>query len=158
MADARFEDGGEAPLHLMARAAEDMAVLSALMQDAVLPVEEMRWDRRARRFALLINRFRWEDSDFAEVSGRPYERVRSLVTIQDVLSVRSQGLDPREGDQVLEILSLGWRPGDDGTGHLLLTLAGDGAVEIAVETLEIHLTDVTRPYVAPSRKKPDHGA
>ena len=113
--------------------------------------------RFRREFALLLNRFRWEDSDFAEVSGRPYERVRSLVTIQDVLSVRSQGLDPREGDQVLEILSLGWRPGDDGTGHLLLTLAGDGAIRLGVECLDIQIRDVTRPYAAPSGRAPDHG-
>lgn len=158
MADARFQDGGEAPLQLIAQTGEDVTVLSALIQDAVLPAEEMRWDRRARRFALLINRFRWEDSRFAETSGRPYERVRSLLTVTDVQSVRVQGITPRAADQVLEILSLGWQPGEDGTGHLLLTLAGDGAVEIAVETLEVHLTDVTRPYIAPSRKKPDHGA
>jgi CubicO group peptidase (beta-lactamase class C family) len=53
MADARFEDATEAPLHLVARDAEDLAVLSALVQDAVFPISEMRWQKGQRRFALL---------------------------------------------------------------------------------------------------------
>ena len=43
MADARFEDGGEAPLHLVAQDAEDLAVISALVQDAVFPITEMKF-------------------------------------------------------------------------------------------------------------------
>jgi hypothetical protein len=67
MADARFEDAGEAPVNLVtAMDAEDLAVISALVQDAVFPATEMRWDRRRRRFALLLNRFRWEDREAAE--------------------------------------------------------------------------------------------
>ena len=59
--DARFEDGGEAPLNLGALDAEDLQVISSLVQDAVFPASEMSWDKRAGRFALLLNRMRWED-------------------------------------------------------------------------------------------------
>jgi hypothetical protein len=63
--DATFEDGNEAPLRLKALDVEDLAVLSGLVQDSVFPETEMKWDRSARRFALLLNRFRWEDADKA---------------------------------------------------------------------------------------------
>jgi len=106
--DASFEDGAERPLRLMARDKEDLQVLSALIQDAIFPATEMTWDRKARRFALLLNRFRWEDAD--------------------------------------------------GTGRVVLNLAGDGAVACDVETLEVVVKDVTRPYVAPSGKAPSHPA
>ena len=156
MADARFEDGDERPLNLFAQDGDDLGVISALVQDSVLPVTEMTWDRKARRFALLLNRFRWEDRAAAEAAKRPVERVRSLLVVDDVLAVKTQGIDRRDRDTVLSLLSLTWEPGPDGTGRLVLVLAGDGAVAVEVEALDVSLRDVTRPYRAPSGKVPSH--
>jgi hypothetical protein len=157
MADARFSDGDEGPLRVIAQGAEDVPVLSALLQDAVLQASDLRFDPRRRRFAALVNRFRWEDRDAAARAGRPFERARALLTVEDVATVRSQGFDRRDGTLVLSILSLGWEAGEDGTGRLILTLAGDGAVALEVEALDLRLEDVTKPYIAPSRRAPDHG-
>jgi len=156
MTDASFAEGREAPLRLRALDAEDLAVISALVQDAVFPLGEMRYQRRRRRFAVLLNRFRWEDRAGAEARRRPYERVRSLLVVEDVLSAATQGLDLSERDTVLSLLALDFAPGEDGAGRLTLTLAGDGAVALEVECLEVSLRDVTRPYVAPSGKAPRH--
>jgi hypothetical protein len=156
MTDARFEEGGEAPLHLVAVDADDLRVISSLAQDAVLPVTEMQHDPKRRRFALMLNRFRWEDRVEAERVGRAYERVRSVLVVEDVLKVRTMGFDRADKDLVLSLLSLDFTPGDDGTGRLTLTLAGDGAVALDVEALEVRLEDVTRPYRAPSGKVPKH--
>ncbi|TCP39265.1 DUF2948 family protein [Rhodovulum marinum] len=154
--DARFADGAERPLHLIAVDPGDLPVISALVQDAVFPVTEMRWDRRGRRFAILLNRFRWENREAAELRGRPYERVQSVLTVEDVLAVASQGFDRDDQDLVLSLLSITFEPGKDGAGQVILTLAGDGAVSLAVECLEVTLHDVTRPYEAPSGKAPRH--
>ncbi|MCW8842034.1 MAG: DUF2948 family protein [Rhodobacteraceae bacterium] len=154
--DARFEDGGEAPLNLGALDSEDLAVLSALAQDAVFPATEMQWRAKERRFALLINRFRWEDAPQAERLGRPVERVQAVLAVDNVLGVASQGIDRKDGDTVLSLLSVTFEPGEDGAGHVLLTLAGDGAIRLSVEALEVALKDVTRPYKAPSGKAPTH--
>ena len=156
MTDARFEDGGEAPLRLVAQDAEDLKVISALVQDAVLPVTELKFDARRRRFALLLNRFRWEDRAEAERVGRAYERVRSVLVVEDVRRVQSFGFDRADHDLVLSLLSLDFAPGEEGTGRLTLTLAGDGAIALDVEALEVRLDDVTRPYRAPSGKAPGH--
>lgn len=152
--DARFEDGREAPLNLGAFDPEDLQVLSSLVQDAVFPAAEMAWRPRERRFAILLNRFRWEDAG-RERHGA--ERVRSVLAVDHVLKVSSQGIDRSEKDMILSVLTVGFEPGEDGTGHVLLTLAGDGAIRLAVEALEVTLKDVTRPYKAPSGKAPDHG-
>lgn len=154
--DARFEDGGERPLRLKALEPDDVPVIAALVQDAVFPVTEMVWDRRNRRFALLINRFRWEDKAAAERRGRGFERVQSVLAIEDVQGVQSQGIDRSDGDTVLSLLTLAFAPGSDGGGRLEIMLAGDGAIAIDVEALEITLRDVTRPYSAPSGKAPGH--
>ncbi|NVK14405.1 MAG: DUF2948 family protein [Rhodobacteraceae bacterium] len=158
MTDASFEDGREAPLNLGALEEEDLKVLSSLLQDAVFPVTEMSWRASEHRFALLVNRFRWEDRDAAERRGRAYERVQSLLTVDNVLGVSSQGVDRKDKDLILSLLSVTFEPGSDGAGHVLLTLAGDGALRLAVEALEVSLRDVTRPYKAPSGQAPDHGA
>ena len=154
--DARFEDGREAPLRLKALDAEDLQVLAALAQDAVFPSAEMRWDRKARRFAILLNRFRWEDAERAKKRGRAVERVQSVLSVEDVLRVQSQGVDPTDTETVYSLLSVGFIPAEDGMGRVELTLAGDGVIGIEVEALEVLLRDVTRPYAAPSGKVPGH--
>lgn len=155
--DARFEDGATAgsrgaPVALRAMEAADVPVISALVQDAVFPITEMTFDKGRRRFALLLNRFRWE-----EAGGTP-ERVQSVLVVEDAMAVRSQGIDRGDADLVLSLLALEWHPGEDGMGRVALVLAGDGAVEVEVEALEIALRDVTRPYRAPSGRVPGHGA
>lgn len=154
--DARFKEGGERPLRLKAEDADDLAVISALVQDAVFLRGDTRWLKPERRFALLVNRFRWEDLPLAERTGRSFERVRSVLSVEDALKVRSSGLETVDDDFVLSILSLNWVPGQDGTGTIEITLAGDGAIRVEVEALEVVLRDVTRPYRAPSGKAPRH--
>ena len=151
MADARFEDGAAHPLNLVARDEDDLAVISALVQDAVLTAGDLRYISSKRQFVLLINRFRWEDGALR----RP-ERVRSLLVFQDAGVVQAQGIDRRDPDLVLSLLSLGFAPGSDGTGVVTLTFAGDGALALGVEALDVSLKDVTRPYSAPSGKRPAH--
>lgn len=154
--DARFEDSREAPLNLGALDAEDLQVVSALVQDAVFPVTEMTWRGKERRFAILLNRFRWEDRENAEKRRRDVERVQSLLVVENVVSVASQGVDRSDKDMILSALALEFEASPDGNGAVTLTLAGDGAIRLSVEALEVSLKDVTRPYVAPSKQVPDH--
>jgi hypothetical protein len=156
MTDARFEDADDAPLRLIAQDAEGLSVLSTLLQDAVFPITEMAYTARRRRFALLLNRFRWEDRDAAERARRGYERVQSLLVFEGVLSVKSQGIDRGDAAMVLSLLSIAFRPGAEGAGRIELTLAGDGAIALEVEALDATLRDVSRPYLAPSGRAPAH--
>jgi hypothetical protein len=78
-----------------------------------------------------------------------------VLVIDDVLKVQSQGVS-RDADTVLSLLALLFKPGPDGTGRIEITLAGDGALGLDVEALEVTLKDVTKPYVAPSGAAPSH--
>jgi hypothetical protein len=156
MDDARFEDAAERPLRLKAETPEDLAVLSALLQDAVGKVGDVVWMRRRRRLVVFLNRFRWEDRDAAARAGRPFERVRSALLIDSALAVRAMGVAPGRKDQTVSLLSIDFEPGEDCAGVVHLILAGDGEIAIDVECLDISVADVTRPYLAPSGKAPEH--
>jgi len=151
--DARFEDGREAPLNLGALDGADLEVISSLAQDAVFPASEMTWDSKGKRFALLLNRVRWEDD--GKTRHAP-ERVQSVLLFSNVQSVASQGVPKGDADLILSLLTITFEEAQAPSGHFLLTLAGVGAIRLAVEALEVTLKDVTRPYVAPSKKLPDH--
>ena len=144
------------PLNLGALDNEDLQVLSTLAQDAVFPSSEMRWLAGERRFAVLLNRFRWEDLRTAEVRQRNVERVQALLVIENVEAVSSQGVARGDADTILSLLSITFEPGADAEGAVILTLAGDGAIRLKVEALEVSLKDVTRPYLAPSKQAPTH--
>ncbi|MCC1495017.1 DUF2948 family protein [Cognatishimia sp. F0-27] len=151
--DARFEDARETPLNLGALDPDDLQVISALAQDGILTGADMQWDPRRRRLALLINRVRREQP----VAGLAPERVRSVLAIDGVEAVQSQGIDRKDKDLVLSVLSITFEPTEPApSGYIVLTLAGDGLMRAKVEAIEVTLRDVTRPYRAPSGKTPDH--
>ena len=105
--DARFEDGAERPLNLGALDESDLTVISALAQDAVFPATEMLWRPTERRFALLLNRFRWEDEGRAHHGA---ERVQSVLVVEGVTAVASQGIDPKDRDTILSLLAVTFVP------------------------------------------------
>lgn len=150
MSDARFEDGAEKPLALRAESADDLGVMAALLQDAVGQIAEISWQPKRHRFALLLSRFRWEDKARAARSGRSFERVRSLLVLDGVLSARTDALNPKDGDTVFALLDIQWQPGAEGAGELRLILSGDGEILLSCECLDATLTDVARPHKAKS--------
>jgi hypothetical protein len=154
--DARFEDGMERPVRIRAETEEDLAVVSALVQDALGQTGEASWMPRRRRFGMVLNRFRWEDAEFAHRQGRDFERVRTLLTFDSVLRVRASGLDPNDRDLVLSLLAISFEGAADSGGTVRLVLAGDGEVALDVECIDATLTDVSRPYRAPSGRAPRH--
>jgi hypothetical protein len=166
MPDARFRDtapgvpASDRPLRLTAETEEDLGILSALVQDAVGRAGEAVWMRRRRRFAVLLNRFRWEDRAEAERAGRPFERVRSFLLFDSVLAVRARGIDPRQRDRALSILKIDFAPepreGAAG-GRITIALAGGAEVALEVECIEASLIDLTRPWEARAAHPPHHG-
>lgn len=156
MVDASFADGAENPVRLRAENAEDLAVISALIQDAVGQNGETSWQPRKHSFAMLINRFRWEDKEAAEAQKRPFERVQSTLVIDGTLKVGGEGLNPADKEQIFALLALEFAPSEDGAGTLSLVLQGDGAIHLTVECIDVTLTDVSRPYVARAKHEPHH--
>lgn len=131
-------------LRLAAIDDEDLAVISAHVQDAVLKVGDLVYLPADRRFALAMNRFSWEKAtDMKPRRKRDgFERRRAALTFDRVLRVRTTGIDRTRPDTVLELLALGFTPVDPPTGIVSLVFAGGAAIELEVEVIEARLADL----------------
>lgn len=140
------------PLRLMAEDEADLKVISAAVQDAVLKAENLKYDRKQRRFTLEVNRFQWEDD--AGKRG-PKLRVRSLLAFDGVLGVKTRAVSKSDPDMVMSLLSLEFKPDTEPPGGVMSVLfAGDGELQLSVEALDVTLLDST--YEWATRRTPDH--
>jgi hypothetical protein len=142
-------------LTLAAADAEDLEIISARLQDAVGQVKDLVWLPKQRRFAALVNRFKWETAE--EKRGRGDNlRVRAGLHFDDVLSVKSYRLKRGDPDAVFELLAIIYTPKavDDPAGTIELVLAGGGAIKLDVECIDAELTDVSGEWAALDR--PSH--
>jgi hypothetical protein len=144
----------DAPFRVKAADAEDLAIVAAYLQDAVLPANEMTYDAEAKRFVAIMSRFRWERLDAPELvsedGGALYERVHTAVRFEDVSKVRSVNMNRGDAGLILELLSIGWTEGE-----VELVFSGDKRIRLDVEGLSCHVEDLGEPWTTPFRPHHD---
>lgn len=138
-------------LKLAALDEDDLKVVSAHVQDAVLKAGDITWDKRKRRVLLEVNRFAWETKKRFVVFKQRYERRRSVLHFDGVTAVRSVGIRADRPDEVLALLSVGFTPGEAPSGTIELTFAGNHTMRLDVEFIEARLTDLGAAWEAGSR-------
>lgn len=141
-------------LRLIAFDAEDLGVVSAHLQDALLKVADLAYLPCDKRFVLLANRFDWA----AAAEDRPNEllRRRSGLRFERVLGVKISGIDLARKEDILSLLAIQFAPkaADDPAGHVTLVFAGNAAIRLEVECVEAELKDLDAAWKA--RSKPRH--
>ena len=139
---------GMSRLKLAAADAEDLEILSARLQDAVLKLKNVSWQPRKRRFAAVVNRLQWESGG--------QTRVRAGLHFDGVLKVQSHKVKLGAHEAVVSLLAVRFTPntGEDPGGVIELVLAGGGAFRLTVECVDAELADMTSSWAA--RGKPDH--
>ncbi len=135
-------------LKLLARDEEDLAVISAVLQDALIPVSEMAYLPEEQRFALVANRFRWE----APGNRRPRENLERRLaglSIGSVTAVRRRGFNPGDPERILALLAM-----RRVAGALQLDFAGGASIQLETSEILCHLDDLSEPW--PTRWQPRH--
>ena len=140
-----------AGLKLRAGDAEDLAVISAILQDSLVTVAEMAYLPDERRFVLVANRFKWEPA--AGPAQAKAERVLTGLCIDGVMNVSRRGFSPRDSDRILSLLAL-HTEGGGMPASLILDFAGGSSVQLEVEQILCHLDDLGEPW--PTRWRPKH--
>lgn len=130
-------------LKLLAEDADDLAVISAALQDAVAKIGDISYESSRRRLTIGFNRFRWEAKDG--------ERIRSGLQLGGVMGVQSRRLRRDARDAVLSLLGVTFEPGEAPGGVVVLTFAGGGELRAEVECLDAALADVSAPWPTPRR-------
>ena len=138
-------------LRLLAADAEDLEILSAHLQDAVMRVGDLVFLPKQRRFAVILNRFCWEGCGEDETGVR----MRAGLHFDGVLNVKAQGIGQGDPNAILELLAIKFAGGQDGAGAVDLFFAGGGRVRLEVECIDAQMRDLAGPW--PATARPEHG-
>jgi hypothetical protein len=146
---------GNPALKLTALDAEDLAIISAQMQDAALLVGDITYLPRQKKLALVANRFCWESAASGEDGKGHFRRCRCGLQFNRVFSVKYANVRRDNPEAVLSLLAIRFHPGEDPPGGVIeLTLSGGGALRADVECIEAALEDLGVSWETP--RKPAH--
>lgn len=139
-----------ARLKLIAHDEEDLKILSAHLQDAVVKMSELAYLPQSRRFAMVLNRYCWEENAVKHAGLR----MRAGLHFDGVLKARARNLRQDASDAVLELLAVAFTPSGEGAGSIALSFAGGGKIRLEVECIDAVLTDLAGPW--PAAARPEH--
>ncbi len=145
-----------AQLKLLALDGDDLAILSAHCQDAVVRVGDLAFVAHDRRFALVCNRFDWVGAGATAPTKRAtYDRHRTGLRFERVARARTVGIDLKATDAVLVLLMIKFEPSpDQPSGVITLQFANGAAIALSVDYIEAELKDLGAAWS--TRLKPDH--
>lgn len=154
-------------LKLRGRDVEDMDIIASCLQDALVPLRDIRWLKREKRLVLVVNRFMWErsspdavalpaveadegDASFEDAEARPtHWRSNATLIFDKVRRVQAYRIDLNQRDQFLNLLTIASEP-----KRITLIFSDDARLRIEVSEVRCHLSDVGEPW--PSWSVPRH--
>jgi hypothetical protein len=138
-------------LKLLAEDEEDLKIVSAHLQDAVLKVGDLAYLPKQRRFVAMVNRYCWEGCP----EGETGTRVRAGLHFDGVLKVKTMNVRRDVPGAVVALLALNFLPGPEGGGAIDLVFAGGGRIRLDVECIDAQLRDMAEPRPAVARPAHD---
>jgi hypothetical protein len=126
-------------LKLVALDSDDMAVVSAHVQDSVVKVGDVMWRPAEKRLIVVLNRFDWES---AQSPVPPFRRRRAALRFERVNGFKHRNIPCSDKNAVLNLLAIDFTPTDAPSGYLTLTFSGGAALRLEVECLEAELADL----------------
>ena len=127
-----------AQLKLIALDADDLAVISAHVQDARVQTSDIVWRQGEKRLVVGMSRLDWEQTLAGETAPR---RLVAALRFDRVLACKSRNIDLEASQTALELVGIEFYPGEAPGGSAVLLFAQGGALRLDVECLECELTD-----------------
>ena len=140
--------GAKRDLKLRAEDPEDLTVVAAMLQDALVPVCDMEYLPDERRFVLVANRFKWEKA-VCERSAESFERTLTGLCFDNVDAVKTRGFSRGERDRILSVLTLEATP-----ETVTIAFSSGASLRLDVAGIRCHVQDIGEPWPTPWR--PDH--
>ena len=133
-------------LKLKAFDEDDLVIISSLCQDSIIKEHEYGYDKKSKRFAILMNRFCHESND--------QQRIRTAIHFDYVENLKTRNINKDDKDETLVLLAIKFDETKKPSGSITLEFSGNKAINLLVENIEVFLTDIGDPWV--TNKKPDH--
>lgn len=127
-------------LKLVALDEQDLEIVSAHVQDAVMKVGDLDFSAASKRFVMSMNRFAWE-SETGRFRRR-HQRRKSVLDFNRVLGARTSGINREKLEDVLSLLAIRFHERDAPAGTIELIFSGGGAIALQVECIEARLADL----------------
>jgi hypothetical protein len=135
----------------MALDADDLAVVSAHVQDARVRTSDIIWRQDEKRLVIGMSRLDWEQTLAGETASR---RLIAALRFDRVLSCKSRNIDLDAPEAALDLLGIEFHPGDTPSGSAVLLFTHGGALRLDVECLECELTDLGTDDLGPDEGGP----
>lgn len=142
-----------AEIKLQALDAQDLAILSAQCQDALVRVADLAYLGPQKQFALVCNRFDWALAS-QNTRKAAFERRRAGLRFERVTRARLTGFDQSAGDAILVLLAIVFVAGEEPGGEIRLQFAAGAEIRLDVECIEAELKDLGAAWA--TAHKPDH--
>src|SRR5712691_4808859 len=136
------------PVKFVALDRDDLAVVSAHLQDALVKVADISWRRQEKRLVVALGRFDWLAADGTRPELR---RCRSALRFERVTCCKCRSVDPAGKDAVLNLLAVEFSETDPPAGVVTLISSGGGMLRLEVECLEAELADLGPSWPAAAR-------
>ncbi|MGB3390149.1 MAG: DUF2948 family protein [Pseudaminobacter sp.] len=127
-------------LKLVALDEQDLEIVSAHVQDAVLKIGDLDFSATTKRFVISMNRFAWETG--TGVFRPRYQRRKSVLDFNRVLGAKTSGIDRNKPEDVLSLLAIRFHERETPAGTIELVFSGGSAIALEVECIEARLADL----------------
>lgn len=139
------------PLRMVAEDEDDLQIIAACLQDALVPLSGMDYDQETGRFHLVANRFCWECIPEVLEGDSFYQRVPTGLSFHHVKEIKKKDLDLHNKHELINLLTIH----DQDDNCIQLIFSGGAEIKLTVDKISCHLKDVDEPYH--TLNKPSHG-
>ena len=133
-------------LKLKAFDEDGLIIISTLCQDSIIKENEYDYDKKSKRFAILMNRFCHESNE--------QQRIRTAIHFDYVEKLKTKNINKEDKDETLVLLAINFNETKKPSGSITLEFSGNKAINLLVENIEVFLTDIGDPWK--TNKVPDH--
>jgi hypothetical protein len=139
-------------LKLLAISDEDLRIVAAHLQDAIVSIQDIASLKKNRIFLIQLNRFMWEDVEKGVF--RKNKRIRTILKFENVISVLSRNINTKKDKSFLDFLTIECNLLSDKSYEIKLIFSGDAVIKIKAEIIDVTLDDQGSPWE--SKTQPKH--
>tara|TARA_B100001175_G_C19382338_1_gene577174 strand:- start:17 stop:466 length:450 start_codon:yes stop_codon:yes gene_type:complete len=131
-------------LNLTGKNEEDLNIISAYLQDSIVLTKDITFLRKNKSFIIMANRFMWEDVE--KGLFREPKRIRTAIKFENVINVKSKNIDQKNTNETLEFLAMKCDTSNDKNKKIKIFFAGNSAIFLILEAIEIIMDDLGEPW------------